>query len=299
MACLLLARLEGAPPGQAAPSVPSLRVLAPAGHFPDWLKTDLAQKLPMAIEVQTYQAPEEAAADLTAPNAAIDLALVPDRILPGLIQAQALRPLPTERGVKPDHLYLGHSFDRDNRFAWPYAWNLIAIAYNPHAPVVPQHWTDFFAAAMLKRTYFFDPFVIRAIDQKGQHWAEAKHLDAAGDALKAAPLPEVAATDAAYLVGNYGELRPAHPDWKYILPEEGSIIVLNHLVLPVHGLNPAAADRAVALFMDPANTARLDSENMAAVTQKEALPLVPPALAHDPLLYPSPHLMNNCSFAKK
>ncbi len=308
--CLLLVPLEGSPNPPATTNAPPLadtafHVLALPGHFPDWLKASLAQKLQVVIDVQTYRTPEEAASLLVAPNAQVDLALVPDRIIPGLIAAKALRDLPAERGVKPDHLYLGHYLDRDNRFAWPYAWNLIAIAYNPHAvKIAPQHWADLAATDTVKRTFFLDPFVAKALDQKGQRWAEAKHEPVEkSDALEAMPLPEAATeAEAAYRVGNYGDLRrdlAAQPDWKYVLPEEGSIIVMDHLVLPASGTNPGSADRAIALLMAPANTARLDSENIAAVTQKEALPLVPPELARDPLLYPTPHLMNNSSFAKK
>jgi spermidine/putrescine transport system substrate-binding protein len=303
LACPPFVRLKAAPAPAPVPNAAPLRVLAPVGQFPDWLKASLAASLQTAIDVETWQTPEEAATALAAPNAAIDLALVPDLVVPGLIQEQLLRPLPAARGVKPDHLYLGHYFDRDNRFAWPYALNLAAIAYDARTvKTMPQHWVDLAPEAVARRTLFLDPAIVPALDRKARAWAEAKHLGSGAGALQTAPLTQAAAADAAYQVGNYGELRrklAGQPDWKFVLPEEGSIIILNHVVLPNGGKNPGLADRALALFMDPANTARLDSENIAAVTQKEALPLVPPATAHDPMLYPTPHLLNNCSFAKK
>ena len=282
----------------------SLRVLAPPGHFPDWLKTGLEEKLKARIEIRTYATPEEAKADLTAADAHYDLALIPDRIVPQLVQVHALRPLPETLGAKPEHLYLGHYFDRDNRFAWPYAWNLMELAYNStEMKAPPQHWTALASPEMARKTFFTDSFSVKALEQKGRHWAEVKHLPGTGepDALQATPPAQATEADAAIRVDGYGPLRKAlagQPDWKFVLPEEGSIILLYHLGLPASGTNPAVADSAVALFMDPANTARLASENKLAVTQKEALPLVPPELAHDPLLYPPLALMNRCSFAK-
>jgi len=283
----------------------SLRVLALPGHFPDWLKTSLEEKLKTKIEVQTYATPEEAVADLTMPNAHFDLALIADRIVPDLIQGKVLRLLPVTCGVKPDHLYLGHDhIDRDNHFAWPYAWNLVELAYNSaEVKTAPQHWIDLASPEKAREAFFADGLSVKALDEKGRHWAEVKHLAGAGgsDALQSRPLPEAAEAEAVFRIDGYGPLHhvlAGQMNWKYVLPEEGSIIFLYHLVLPASGMNPAVADTAVALFMDPANTARLASENGLAVTQKEALPLVPAELAHDPLLYPPLPVMNRCSFAK-
>jgi len=267
----------------------SLRVLALPGHFPDWLKASLEEKLRTKIEVQTYATPEEAETDLAAPNAHFDLALIADRIVPGLIQAKALRPLPVTLGVKPDHLYLGHDhIDRDNRFAWPYAWSLVELAYNSTVVHNPPNSID-----------------LKGLEKKGQSWVALKPLSVWNPE---AFVPDTESNGGVhfdgtpyYHVDGYGVLRRAlsgQSCWKYILPKEGSIILLYHLTLPENGTNPAMADAAVALFMDPANTARLASENGMAVTQKEAFALVSPELAHDPLLYPPFAVMSRSSFAK-
>lgn len=267
----------------------ALHVLALPGHFPDWLKTSLEEKLKTKIDVQTYATPEEAETDLTAPNAHFDLALIADRIVPGLIQAKALRPLPVTLGAKPDHLYLGHDhIDRDNHFAWPYAWSLVELAYNSTAVHNPPDSID-----------------LKGLEKKGQSWVALKPLSGWNPE---AFVPDTESNGGVhfdgmpfYRVNSYGVLHRVQAGqsyWKYVLPKEGSIILLYHLVLPASGTNPAVADTAVALFMDPANTARLASENWLAVTQKEALPLVPAELAHDPLLYPPLSIMNRCSFAK-
>jgi spermidine/putrescine-binding protein len=293
-----------APPPQPTPSPTSfttggaLHILAPAGHFSDWLRTDLEQKLKAKIEIQTYATPEEAQAALTAPNAHFDLALVVDRIIPALLQANTLRPLPVTQGVRPDHVYMGHYFDRENRFVLPYAWNLLEIAYN--STVVkdpPPHWIDLSSPSLAKHTFFADAATVKRLNEKARQWAELKRLPGAEGTFQSLPTK----AEATVQVDGYGALRQAFSsqvNWKYVLPEEGSIILLYHLALPVSGTNPAVADSAVALFMDPANTARLTSENGLAVTQKEALPLVPPTQAHDPLLYPSISVMSKCAFAK-
>lgn len=294
--------VRGAP--EAPPPVPGsiLRVLAPAGHFPDWLQQNLGQKLQTKIEVTVYAHPDEARTLLAAAGSHFDLALIPDRIVPALIAANSLRPLPAAQGVRPDHLYLGHYFDRDNKFVLPYAWGLLEIAYDSDKLKDPPHdWIDLSAPAVAKRTFFADPAMIQALDQKGIHWASSQHRTVSDDALQKETQNPVTETEATVRVDTYGALKQAlagQAAWKFILPPEGSIIVLDHLALPAGGTNPRVADNAVALFMDPANTSRLAAEIGAAVTQKEALPLVAPEQAKDPLLYPPMSVLNRCSFAK-
>lgn len=273
----------------AAPA--TVQVLAPAGHFPDWLKNELGQKLGCPFQVQTYALPEEAQNLLSAPGSHYDLALIPDRVVLPLIQASALRPLPANHGTTPDHVYLSHYFDRDNTYVLPYAWALAVLAYDSrkvHTP--PSHWSDLSEPGLINHTYSSDPLLLPALANKEHH------------PLPSTPPGSPALSDALYQAGTYSSLHAAlgqEPDWKYVQPQEGSLIYLYEIALPASGENKALADQAVPLFLDPATTARLDSENFLQVTQPEALPLVPTDVAHNPLIYAPHKIMDLSSFIKK
>jgi spermidine/putrescine-binding protein len=229
---------------------------------------------------------------------------VADRIIPALIKGNALRPLPEPHDFGFDFHYVGHGFvDKDNKYSLPYGLSLMTVGFRTTVKSQVQHWADLDNPSIAKTTFFFDPVPIKLLDEKGRTWATVKKNILPEQDPLAGPLPAVNLASANYAVGPYGAMKLAlgteAAGWKFVLPEDGSIIYLYHVVLPTSGQRPDLADTLFPLLFDPTVTSHLDSDNILATTQPAALALSPPDQAHDVVLYPPLPVLSHCVFSHR
>ena len=80
-------------------------------------------------------------------------------------------------------------------------------------------------------------------------------------------------------------------DVRYVIPEEGALMWVDLLVIPVDAPHPEAAYRFVDFLLDPAIIADVTKASRFANANREAEALVDPATRSDPGIYPPPEAM--------
>jgi spermidine/putrescine-binding protein len=286
----------------------AVRVLAPNGSIPDWLKDKWSARLGQGdVSVDFY-------ADETAANAKFsqnnyDAAIIPDRIAANLIKDQKLHPLgASEIGLKADPQFLHHFFDPTNHYVYPCGFTLLGVAYpSAHFRTTTFHWAYLIGENL--------PFKL--------DWAAAWWKNALENALKnkrlrsltAAPLlaakkdeknqaktetpetgqPQIKIGTVADLKREFG----SNQDWKIAVPEEGSLITLYLVCIPAKAANVSGAKALLQELFAPETASKWCQENGFGVTQKAARLILTKESLSTPDIYPSKSVMDKSVFVKQ
>ena len=282
-------------PAPAAGKGPALRVLAPADHMPAWLQKQITTRTGANVALDPYKTDEEALQKAMKAAPAYDLVAVSDRVASELIRAQKLSPVtwPLNKDLVYNR-YRGHYFDQENHFTLAYAVSLSGYAYKiADFPKPPNGWDDVLGSADMAGIYWRpDPSWRLALLRHAGKSAETN------DARLTAP----PAATARLVVDTIPELcrRFARDsrNWKIVLPNNGSIITLYQVAIPVGAEHPREALGAVQEIFTPRTMAALSMETLTAVTMPSAYKQLPAQFASHPLLYPSERALDNSVFAK-
>ncbi|MES2307945.1 MAG: hypothetical protein V4507_03715 [Verrucomicrobiota bacterium] len=247
----------------------AVRVLAPEGHFPQWLQDEL--KGLSTFQVTTYssisQAKEKVVGQL------FDLYLIPDRAVIEGIAHQKFLPLPQgfmEPKELPIQTYLNHPLDPHNQFSLPYGCTYYGFAYHKDAlPKGIKSWKDLFAGDNFAQTDFpqdSELLYILTLIAEGQVGKTDKKLDfKTPSSAQGEEFPLRVRT-----LSELRKLSPQNPAWQVVTPEDGSAIELYHIALGA--LQPPLGE-IVKKFLNPLIAARISEENQFSSTFKAVLNL--------------------------
>lgn len=285
-------------PSLPAPTkLTSVRLLAPEGQITDGVRQDLATKLGIDVQVDTYTTADEAVKKLSTPPPApaYALALISYRIIPHLITDQRLAPIPNLPVSRlPAPKYLHHFYDRDNKYSLPYAFSLAGIAVRAADVKTPlSQWNQLFSEAHYKVAHLPDD---DALESSLLAKAGLRNSSVASTATATAGTGnEPIQVDS---VANLKKKFATQPGWRFVLPGEGSIIFMHCAVIPAN--SPSLEKSAVAFteFFSPEITSRLAEENYLGVTQPAAFKLLTPASTGDALIYPPDRILDKCLFVR-
>ncbi len=288
----------------------ALRVLAPAGHFPEWMLDSVRRRARTTVNLDTYADLAEARRKLSSGRydvMAVSYQLVPDLVAQGKLAKLA----PTPNFPKPDAQFTGHFFDPDNAYTLPYAGSLYAVAYRGDAVSAPiQSWAqvpaasenvqipegDVFASAVRKLATRSAGSKVTVRNRSGATAASEQKNGAVSS-----PMPWGASAAAPVQVDTIAALRkrlPYDPNWKLALPSEGAPIELYCVTIGASTPVGSAAAAFIANVFDPATAARLCQENHWMSTSRRTTARLPEVVAQDPLLYPPKALLDRCIFLK-
>ena len=288
----------------------TLHLLVPAGHAPTWLIGELGAAIGAKVVVQTYETDNERDKLMQSSPAGYDLIGVADLGASDLIGQQKLLPLPADLAPlenQPEPEFLHHYYDSKNVYTWPYGFTLLGFASAsaaPSAATTPalRTWKDLENAPV-------------SLPEDGPLraalWAlaEGKPAPTLNEPLppgwqKAAYETPTATPDqlGKVWVDTISRLHPllSRPNehWEVALPPEGSLITLYQWAIPAATPQPQLAEAALKALVVPARAARIDVENDLAATQAEARKLLAPAIAGDPLIYPTERVLSQCRFVR-
>ena len=294
----------------ANPSVNSgvtLRLLVPAGHAPAWLIGELEAAIGAKVTVQTYVTDNERDKFMQTSPSGYDLVGVADLGASDLIGQQKLLPLPTDLAPLenlPEPEFLHHYFDPKNVYTWPYGFTLLGFASAPPAPGAP-------ALRTWKELENLPVCLPEDSPLRAALWALAEGKPAPGLNEPIPPGWQKAVYETPTVtpdqpnkvwVDTLSRLHPllSRPNerWEVVLPPEGSLITLYQWAIPAATPQPQLAEAALKALVVPARAARIDVENDLAVTQLEARKLLAPAIAGDPLIYPTERVLSQCRFVR-
>lgn len=221
----------------------------------------------------TYESSEEMLARLLMGGVAYDVVVPPTYGVEamratGLLMPWETRLLPGRAAIDP--AFRGLPFDPEGRFALPYLWGMTGIAYRADKVAAPASWAIFHDARLRGRTTLLDDprdaiGAMLRLRGRSINSTDAGALDAArADVLAAKALLrgfKSAAVKSDLLAGDVwvaqlwnGDTRQAaaeDPRIRFVLPEEGSTLWLDSMVLLARARHPAAAHAFAEYILRP------------------------------------------------
>ncbi len=268
------------------------------------------------VELRYYYSAEEAYRRILE-GETCDLAVVANDKVPGLIRAERL--LSLDLIQVPDFRHIAPAFrdlviDPANRYSIPYSWGTTGIVYNANEVTSPpQRWADLWDEAYAGRVFLWDDSrtVIGLTLKSLGYSANTEDLQALN--LAAAKLntwqtlpltpyqPEALAAAfrsgqaqvAVAWVGDYLLARREIPDLVYALPAEGSILWMDHFVLPRSARNPEAALRLLDYLLRPKVAAQITTQSLWATANETSWAQVKLDPDVQVLVFPSTEALTN------
>lgn len=268
------------------------------------------------VELRYYYSAEEAYRRILE-GETLDLAIVANDKVPGLIRAERL--LPLDLNQVPNFRHISPAFrdlviDPGNRYSVPNAWGTSGIVFRESEIVSPpQRWADLWDKNYAGRVFLWDhPRTVIGLTLKSLGYpASSEDLQTLNlaavklnlwqtlppapydpDALAAAFRSGQAQVAVAW-VGDYLLARREIPDLVYVLPAEGSILWMNHFVLPRAARNPEAALRLLDYLLRPEVAAQITAQSLWATANETSwaqVALEPEAQA---LVFPPAEALTN------
>ncbi|MGP6147920.1 ABC transporter substrate-binding protein [Priestia flexa] len=213
--------------------------------------------------------------------------------------------LPNLKHINPRFLNL--SFDEGNRYSIPYFWGTVGVVYNKEMLNGKEitSWDDLWDPELRNQILLADgarevigmglnSLAYSLNDTNKTHLREAKEkLDTltpnvkaiVGDEIKMLLANEEAAVGLVWS-GDASEIMSENEDLDYVVPEEGSNLWFDNMVIPKTAKNVEGAHQFMNFMLDPEIAAR-NAEYVGYSTPNEkALDYLPDEVAEDKRFYP-------------
>ncbi|SNZ03556.1 spermidine/putrescine transport system substrate-binding protein [Terribacillus aidingensis] len=208
-----------------------------------------------------------------------------------------------------DERFLDLSFDPDNKYSIPYFWGTVGIVYNSKQlnGMKINSWDDLWNPTLKNEIIFTDsPREIIGMGLNSLGYSlndtDPHHLQEAYDKLVSLK-PNVkallgdenkmllASGEASIGVvwsGDASEIMSENEDLDYVLPEEGSNLWFDNMVIPKTAKNVDAAHKFMNYMLDPKVAAKNTEYVSYSTPNEEALQYMPEEMVNDKRFYPSP-----------
>jgi hypothetical protein len=197
--------------------------------------------------------------------------------------------------AKPEPKFLHHLFDPESRYAWPYGWTWLGGAFSPVTPALPATNTTAASAPILSWRDLDRLSALTVVEPREPALQEAaKRLVPA-----AVPVAKAGAPSGTLTLDNLSYLKTTLPQATFLPPPIIPMATLYHWVLLKDSSRMEAAGEFLKLTCSPENTAKLAASNFLSVTQKAALPFLPPEQSGDASLYPKESVLDHVEFAPR
>lgn len=281
---------------------------------------DFTRDTGIAVDYHTFTTAEELDKALNS-GEAIDVAVPSHNQLPALISAGRIRPLdfsqlPNSRHLDKQLLSKLAAVDPQNRHAVPYLWGAVGLAINtPKAEAayggpLPDSWSLLFDPQQSARLASCGISVLDAADEglslllnyQGRSLARSapSRIQRAGKILDALR-PNLRYVDSErYIddlakgnlclsmawVGDALAAAQAGQPVRFVVPQEGSVLFIDNLVIPATSSQPTLAHRFINYLMQPKVIAQVTSETLYPNGNADSAQFIEAALLEQPGLYP-------------
>ncbi|WFC60703.1 polyamine ABC transporter substrate-binding protein [Pseudomonas sp. REST10] len=272
------------------------------------------------VEYHTFASAEELNAALES-GQAIDIAVPSHNELPTLIANGRIRPL--DFNLLPNRSHLDKQLlsklaavDPQNQHAVPYLWGAVGLAINtPQAEAaygrpLPESWSLLFDPEKSARLASCGISVLDAADEtlslllnyQGRSLARSapSRIERAGDLLQSLR-PNLRYVDseryiddlsngrlclAVAWVGDALAAAQAGQPVRFLVPQEGSVLFVDNLVIPSSASRPELAHRFIDYLMQPQVIAQVTAETLYPNGNADSAQFIDAALLAQPGLYP-------------
>lgn len=210
-----------------------------------------------------------------------------------------------------DERFMNLPFDPENKYSIPYFWGTVGIVYNPTLLDGKKltSWNDLWDPALKNQILLIDgarevmgmglnSLGFSLNDTNKEHVKEAKvKLDRltpnvkaiVGDEIKMLLANEEAAIGLVWS-GDAADIMWENENLDYVVPEEGSNLWFDNMVIPKTAKNIEAAHQFINFMLDPEVAAQNTEYVSYSTPNKEALKYMPEDMVTDERFYPSPEL---------
>ena len=298
-------------PGQAA-AADSIRVYNWNDYIAPQVLEDFTKATGIAVEYRTFSTDEELDKAL-ASGESIDVAVpshdeLPALIAAGKLQALDMSRLPNRKHLDKQLLSKLAAVDPQNRYAVPYLWGAVGLAINtPQAEAafggpLPHSWSLLFDPAQSAKLAGCGISVLDAPDEllysllsyQGRSFSNSSpgRIRKAGDALQSLR-PNLRYVNSERYIDdlNTGKLcmavawvgdalgaSDAGQPVQFVVPEEGSTLFIDNLVIPASARRADLAHRFIDYLMQPQVAAQITSETLYPSANVDARAFLEPAL---------------------
>ena len=281
---------------------------------------DFETQTGIRVEYRTYSTSEELAT-LLASGEAIDVAVPTHSDLPALIKSGTLQPLdfsllPNRKHLDKQLLSTLVALDPANRHALPYLWGAVGLAINtPQAEAafggpLPDSWSLLFDTEQSSRLASCGISVLDAADEtlsvllnyQGRSLARTapSRIERSGQVLERLR-PHLRYIDSERYIDdlNQGKLcvamawvgdalaaADAGQPLRFLVPDEGSVLFIDNLVIPSSAKRADLAHRFIDYLMQPEVAALITAETLYPSGNADSREFLDEALRNQPDLYP-------------
>ena len=287
-------------------------------NWGDYIDMDLVEQFEeetgITVIYETFDSNEAMLTKIQQGGTTYDIAVPSEYMVEKMVEEELLVPLDHEKlpNLKYiDERFLDLPFDEGNKYSVPYFWGTVGILFNPE--LLPgktfTSWDDLWDPELKNSILLIDgarevmgmglnSLGYSLNDTNRDHLQEAlEKLELLTPNVKAIVGDEnkllMANNEAAVALAWSGDARDIM--WEnealdYVVPEEGSNLWFDNMVIPKTADNIEGAHQFINFMLDP-EVAAQNTEYVAYSTpNKAALELLPDELANDERFYPSPEL---------
>ncbi|WP_433922097.1 ABC transporter substrate-binding protein [Paenibacillus taichungensis] len=276
---------------------------------PDLLK-EFEQETGIKVIYQTFDSNEAMLTKIEQGGTTFDVAIPSEYAISKMKEENLLIPLdhsklPNLSNI--DSRFMDLSFDEDNKYSIPYFWGTVGIVYNPELVdgLTFESWNDLWDPRLKNQILLLDgarevigmglnSLGYSLNDTNEDHLQEAlKKLSTltpnvraiVGDEIKMLLANEEAAVGLVWS-GDASEIMDENDKLDYVVPEEGSNLWFDNMVIPKTASNIEGAHQFINFMLDPDHAARNAEYVGYSTPNAQALNLLPEDISEDERFYP-------------
>ncbi|MCJ8009795.1 PotD/PotF family extracellular solute-binding protein [Lederbergia wuyishanensis] len=287
-------------------------------NWGDYIDPDLIKKFEketgIKVIYETFDSNEAMMTKISQGGTSYDISVPSEYAISKMKEENLL--LPLDQSKLPnlkyiDKRFMDLSFDPKNQYSIPYFWGTVGIVYNPKmlGGKEIKSWNDLWDPEFKNQIFLVDGArEVMGMGLNSLHYSlnetneerllEAKNkLDKLtpnvkaiiGDEIKLLIANEEAAIGVTWS-GEAADIMWENEDIDYVVPEEGSNLWFDNMVIPKSAQNVEGAHKFINFMLDPENAAQNAEYIGYSTPNAKALEYMPEEMTSDERFYPSPEL---------
>jgi len=301
--------------GRGGEGSKTLHVFTWSDYFSDAAIQTFEKEFQAKVSLDTYENNEDLVAKLQTGVTGYDIVVPSDYAVKQLVDLKLLQPLdkrniPNLRNL--DARFLNQYYDPGNVYSVPYLWGTAGIGYDAtKVNPAPTSWAvlwdkryanhinmlddprETFAVALKRLGYSVNTTNPTEIEAAKKLLIEQKPLvrsyTTETDTLMVSE--QVVLTHA--WSGDVLRVAADNPNWKYVIPQEGSTLFIDNIAIPVGAPNKKLAEQFIDFILRPEIIAGVTAFTHYANCVPASRAYLPEALQNDPTIFPPEETLRN------
>lgn len=269
------------------------------------------------VVYETFDSNEAMYTKVQQGGTAYDLAIPSEYMIDRMIQEELVLPLDHSKVEGLEHIdpaFLDLAFDPDNQYSIPYFWGTLGIVYNDKMIDGEEikSWSDLWNSKYREDIMLIDgarEIIGIGLQTKGYSLNSKKDVELTeafellkdlapnvkalvADEIKMYMIQEEASI-AVTFSGEAADMMWENESLHYILPEEGSNLWFDNMVIPKTAQNKEAAYAFINFMLDPEVAAQNADYIGYSTPNQDAMALLPEETVNDVQFYPTDEMMKN------